>query len=838
MSGFFNIPSAPKIKKTPKGATGCEACGLCHHVKSPKIPLSGEGRKKGLWLGEAPGDNEDRLNTQFVGQAGDVIRKFVRIYGFDFEKDFWKTNALLCRPTNEKGNNRTPTKTEIKLCEPLWRSQLATIDPSFIFLLGQKAVESFFMYYSRPIKKNLSINRWRKLCIPDPITKAWVIPLYHPSFVVRNPDAETIFKLDLKWGLSQLNREKSEFPNYKERIIQLTNFDDLMGFLKSLKERKTPFSFDYETSGLKPYFPGHSIWSMAVSLLGEQLGYSWPYSYPNHWDNVHIEQIRCIWADIMSDSEIHKSGHNIQMEHPWTIHIIGTEPQGWIWDTMVRAHVEDERTEYTSLDFQTFINWGYEYGSNIAKFKKAVPNTHFNTIHKAPLSELLEYNGLDAFFQARLAEKQMNSSKRNDKETLSTNKAYELFHKGIFCFSDMQEVGIGVNKNHYEKQKIIQEKRKLFLKKRVIQSDELRLFKTKTGRDMDIGSSDDINKLLYQFLQLTPTKLTAKGNVSSDATVLESLDLPFAKDIVKIRQIEKNETTYIDGILNAEIDGRIHPDFNLNLVQTYRSSSSNPNFHNMPRRDKASMKMIRGGIIPSPGYQILEADYGAMEVRIIACYSKDLVLLKNLREGIDIHQEWANFLGCSRFDAKNAFVFALFYGSYWKSIHTSLLERGYTNISAERVRMAEQEFWKKYKGVKKWQEEMIRFYQTYGYIEMFTGFRSRGWLTRNKLANYPIQGTAFHCLLWAAIQVNKIRRQEGWLTKLIGQIHDSLITDTYPPELNHVLEVIKRVMTQDIMKAFPWIIVPLLSEIEVAEVDQPWHLKEEYDGYDEFEESA
>ena len=1187
MPGFFDLPTAIPKERTTKGATGCEACGLFRHVLNPHIPTTGEGKLNAFFLGESPGETEDKFNIQFKGQAGSILRKHITIAGYDLERDFYKSNTLACRPTNEKGSNRPPTKREIQCCESNWRSSIESLKPNFIFLFGGKAVEAFFQHRSQPITTNLSINRWRKLCIPDSQTGAWILPLNHPSYVLRNPEYETIFKLDLQWALSQLKRTPPEFPDYASKIVQLTNFDELINFLRWLKDNKPCISFDYETSALKPYYPGNNIWTMSCGVYGYDEAYSWPYSYPNHWTSEQIEKIKVIWSEIMLNSEIQKVAQNIQMEHPWTKVIIGVEPQGWIWDTMVRAHVEEERPDFTSLDFQTFIHFGYEYGGDISKYKKQVEGSPFNNMHKAPLKNLLSYNGLDGLFTIKVAEKQWEKSNINDKESRSTNKAYELFHEGIFCFNDMQDAGIPVNTQYYEKVKKDLEVRQTFLLKKIYQSLEVRLFKTKTGRDIDINSPDDMKLLLYTHLGLTPSKFTKKKAASVDAEVLESIDLPFAKDIVKVRKIQKNKKTYVEGILNEEVDGILHTNFNLHLVNTYRSSSclakgtkieivrdvskypkgisiedvkigdlvycydnnlnpvlrkvlwagktgikkiirihwrtgrgktgfldctpdhlirtingtyieaskikqdfreegvskhspkshvlamgrtakddriyftgkpskldhvfiynqlfgeinndelihhedknhfnniptnlkkvlkihhpnihntltqesrlrgvktlqklrqegkikyktglenpnslhltkfqllriiiknkgkiskkeydfstfkryfvlykinqkaikgrwdnkeqyisrnklikvlingpketervfgfnfykskelyiiyfntsyqrkwgnqygkfvsnnhfitkieylntysevydiqveefhnfianeicvhnSNPNFHNLPRRDKYSMKLIRGGIIPSPGYRIGEADYGAMEVRIIACYSKDPVLIKSAVG--DPHQEWADYLGCSRFDAKNSFVFALFYGSYYLSIYRNLVEKGYNNIPIGRVQKAEQEFWKKYKITKKFQDDNWKFYQSHGYIEMLTGFRRRGILSRNQVANTPIQGTAFHCLLWAAIRVNKIRKQEGWKTKLIGQIHDSLILNIYPPELNHVLSTVKRVMTEEIRKEFPWIILPLLSEIEVAEIDQPWNLKEEYDEYEE-----
>ncbi len=408
-------------------------------------------------------------------------------------------------------------------------------------------------------------------------------------------------------------------------------------------------------------------------------------------------------------------------------------------------------------------------------------------------------------------------------------KAYNLFHEGTLCFSDMTEAGIGVNVNYYQDINKQLEKRISFLERTLHSSPESDLYKSKMNKELDLNSNVEIGKLLFNFLEISSTKKTEKGGISTSADVLESMDLLFTKQLVTYRKLAKLKATYVEGILENQVDGRIHPDFNLHLVRTYRSSSSNPNLHNIPKRDEYAMNLIRGGIIPTPGWKLIESDYGAMEVRIIVCYSLDPVLLDMLKKGVDIHQEWANFLGVSRFDAKNGFVFALFYGSFYKSVWADLMARGYKDLPIGRVRDAEQEFWNKYRVTKKWQDKLMGKYRENGYVEMLHGFRRRGFLTKNELVNAPIQGTAFHCLLWSCIEINRIRKRDKWNTKLIGEIHDSMMKDTYPPEEKMVISTTKRVMTEDILNDHPWIIVPLLAEIEVANIDQPWHKKEKYD---------
>lgn len=826
--GFFNLRKSTLHKPSTK-LVGCDACGLIPTVRSPKMPMTGEGLKKTYLLGEGPGETEDRLNKQFVGSAGDILRKFLRIYGYNLDRDFWKDNALCCRPTSNTGANRTPTAREIQLCKPNWRHNLSTVNPRFVFLMGGKAVEAYFSHRTQPITKNLSITRWRGLCIPDKEINAWILPMFHPSFINRNEDTETTFKLDLQNALHQLEtRPDPTFEDYEDKVTILKNFEEISGLLDDILTQKYPIAIDFETSALKPYYPGHNIWSASISIYQSDHAYAFPINYPGILNDDQIWAVKEKLRKIMNDPEIVMVAQNIDMENIWGTKILRAKPQGWLLDTMVYAHVEDERRDYTSLDFQVFLHWGYEYGSEMDKFKKLAPGSRFNTIHQAPIDMLLKYGSKDAYFTMKLAELHWDKMENDSSPEIKDNiRAYDLYHEGILSFSDAEMEGIGINQNYYEQQKVILEDRMVVILKRLIQSPEASLYKAKAGKDLDFNSPQQINYLLHRLMGIKAVKFTEKGHESSDASVLEELNTPFTNNILKLRKLGKNKTTYIDGILNNQVDGRIHPNFNLHLVTTYRSSSSDPNFHNLPKRDKVAMALIRGGIIPSPGHSIIEVDYGAMEVRIIACYSRDAALIKQILE-TDVHQEWADFLGTGRFDAKNAFVFALFYGSYYKSIHRSLV-RLYPNLDIDTVRRAEKEFWSKYRVSKRYQENLIKFYQTHGYVPMFHGFRRRGFLTVNQLINAPIQGTAFHCLLWSFVQINKIRKIEGWKTKLIGQIHDSIILDTHPSEKEHVISTVKRVMTESIVKAHDWLIVPLKAEIEAAEPDQPWHTKGEYD---------
>jgi DNA polymerase-1 len=308
----------------------------------------------------------------------------------------------------------------------------------------------------------------------------------------------------------------------------------------------------------------------------------------------------------------------------------------------------------------------------------------------------------------------------------------------------------------------------------------------------------------------------------------------------------------------------MHPFINLHIARSYRSSYSEPNFQNIPVRDEEAKKVTRSGIIPSPGNQIGEADYGAQEVRIAACHSQDPMLIRYIEdEKTDMHRDQAAELfalterqmtGTLRFFAKNSFVFPQFYGSYYKlcaeelwencieldtgegkKVRDHLKDKGVISEGSpfadfeEHVRKCESRFWEMLGVHHEWQQRTIREYQKKGYVESFFGFRRGGYLRDNKIKNTPIQADAYHCLEWSITKLVDIAKKEGWKSRIMGQIHDSIVFNYHPTEVEHILRTVKQVATIAIRERHDWIIVPLAIDAELASVDASWYEKEGID---------
>ena len=328
--------------------------------------------------------------------------------------------------------------------------------------------------------------------------------------------------------------------------------------------------------------------------------------------------------------------------------------------------------------------------------------------------------------------------------------------------------------------------------------------------------------------------------------------------IIELRKKEKIRGTYLSQFLREiSEDGKLHPFFDLHNSRTYRSTSSSPNFQNIPVRDEQAKKVIRSGLLPSPGNCIAEVDYSGIEVKIAACYTKDENLVKYVSDpSTDMHRDTAadiwllpkeEVTSRIRYHAKNGWVFPQFYGDWYKSCASVLWETclGLETVGGVTIadhlksvglgsyqrfenhcRMVEDSFWnERFCGYKQWKDDINSFYRRRGYIETFLGFRYTGYMDYKQVTNYPIQGTAFHCLLWSLVHVAKWLREHKAETRIIGQIHDSIVLDLVPGEKKDVLSAVKKIMTQYIRDRYSWIIVPLEVEFEVTGVDQSWYHK-------------
>ena len=847
----------------------CYKCGLYRKVHSPKMLPTGDGKKKCLIIAEAPGDTEDKKGEQLKGQAGQRKREELKKHGLDLDRDFWKTNALACRPfekTDTGMKNRPPTKAELSYCKPLVNKAIRELKPRFIWLLGGKAIESFYMGKF----KTLTPTRWRGLCIPDRETNAYILPMYHPSYIIRNTKDKNListWERDVSNAVQALSKEPFKFEDENKQIELLYNFDDVCNVLDNILEMKPEYlAFDYEATGLKPYRPGHKISTISL-CYEENRAFSFPFDINSYWSPLMFRQIRKRWRKILKHLDIGKIAQNIKFEDVWTSQLLNIDVVNWVWDTMLASHVLDNRQSYTSLKFQTYINFGVcPYDTEIKRFLKAENSNAFNNIEKAPLDKLLHYGGKDSLFTFKLFNKQADEYEKKQKPIKRKNliDAYYFLHDGTLALSKVEQNGIHINEEYYDSLSTKEGTGELDiriakLEKYLNEGKEAKLFLKETGKRLNKDSSKDIGQLLYDILKL-PKILTTKGNYSTDKNALMKVDSPFVEKLLLYRKLEKVRGTYIHQFTRETYDGIMHPLANLNIPITYRGSVDNPSFQNIPKRDEEAKKYCRSGIIPSKGNKILESDFSGIEVCNSACYNRDSNLIKYISdESTDMHRDSAadiwklqqdEVTKKIRFFAKNQWVFPEFYGDWYGScarnlwdtciklklksgitLGMHLKQQGIRNYTAfvDHCKEVEDIFWnKRFPEYKKWKGQINKLYRKQGYIETYLGFMFQGYMAEKECTNYPIQGTAFHCLLWTLMELLKEIEKRKLKTKIIGQIHDSIIDDLYPPEEEEIIYLINDIGTVRIRKEFDWIIVPLKIDHEITGIDESWYDKKEW----------
>jgi uracil-DNA glycosylase len=370
-------------------------CKLNRECRSPKMPVTGQGRMRILVVAEAPGNQEDRQNTQLIGPAGQVLRDALADFGVDLDRDCRKTNAVRCRPPE----NRKPTAVEIVSCQPhIWK-EIREHQPKLILLLGQVALESFMLGKFK--KATGTIGRWRGFVIPDQKVQAWVCPMFHPSYILRSKEGRAIrgkaepllsveertFTADLEKALSCLHKP---FPVAPVPEIKFHDFPEIPSFSEAI------ISIDYETTGLRPWErKDHRIVSCA---FGWESGAS---AFP-----VSLESLDYL-KRVLTDKSVRKIAHNIKFEHQWAVQTLGVKTQGWLWDTMLTAHMIDNRRNICKLKHQTYLNFGVEDWSGGMDFGDE-DDEELNALGDRELTEEdLHYNALDAFWAFQLAQKQM-----------------------------------------------------------------------------------------------------------------------------------------------------------------------------------------------------------------------------------------------------------------------------------------------------------------------------------------------------------------------------------------------------------------------------------------------
>jgi DNA polymerase-1 len=341
------------------------------------------------------------------------------------------------------------------------------------------------------------------------------------------------------------------------------------------------------------------------------------------------------------------------------------------------------------------------------------------------------------------------------------------------------------------------------------------------GREFNISSPQQLGKVLFDDLGIASPVRNAKGKAPSTAAdVLELLapDHAIVRQVLEYRQLTKLKGTYADA-LPALIDpatGRIHTSFTQTGAATGRLSSSNPNLQNIPIRTELGRE-IRAAFVPREGWKLVVADYSQIELRLLAHMSEDPVLVDAFRNGEDIHTRTAaEVMGVPPMlvtkearNAAKAVNFGIVYGISGFGLAANL------GIPRKEAEAYIRSYFERYAGVKRFIDATVAQTRQTGIAKTLLGRErpipdinsrnpgARGFAERTAM-NSPIQGTAADLIKLAMVGIDRVLA--GRRSRMLLQVHDELVIESPPEEIDEIGTLLKTEMEGVIRLSVPLVV--------------------------------
>ena len=578
-------------------------------------------------------------------------------------------------------------------------------------------------------------------------------------------------------------------------------------FLAELKLQDM-FAFDTETTGLDP---------MLDDMVGlgfswrERVGYYLPFRGPGGTPVLPPECLSKL-KPIFEDAAIGKTGHNIRFDalvlRRAGIRLAGARFDSLIASSLVDGHLVDHGLKTLArrcfdvemTPIQDLIGSGRNQG----------------TIDNVPVADVCAYCSADADISFRLYE--------NLAPRLDERGARALFETVEMPLSDvlteMQATGIRLDAGLLAEESA---ETGVLLDTLTEEIHEL------AGHSFNIASPKQLSVVLFEEMGLPVVRKTQTG-ASTDESVLQELahlhQSEIATRILEYRMYAKLKNTYLDALprmVNPET-GRLHTSFSQVRTATGRLASSNPNLQNIPVRTERG-RAVRAAFIPEDGWKMLAADYSQVELRVLASFSGDPILAKAFADDLDIHRVVAAEVNGITPDevtkeqrsAAKAVNFGIIYG---QSAHGLSATTGMSRAQAQKFI---DDYFRRFPRVKEWMAEVLAQAEKNGYVETVLKFRreipdikSSNKMRRSRAereaVNTIIQGSAADLIKTAMVRLAGGLDAERLRSRLLLQIHDELLLEAPPEEVDAL-----RTLVRDSMENAIPLSVPLKVDIGVGD---------------------
>ena len=562
------------------------------------------------------------------------------------------------------------------------------------------------------------------------------------------------------------------------------------------------FAFDTETEGLDPLTAG--LVGMSFAIREQE---AWYVPVPANREEATDIVLRL--APALQHPEIEKVGQNIKFDI-LALRKYGVRVKGPLFDTMLAHYLLNPELRH-GMDYlaETYLKYKTVPIEDLIgpKGKKQA------SMRTVPIEQIKEYAAEDADVTLRLKHYFAPLLKQEGLESLF----FEMEMPLIYVLAEMEATGVKLDTNALKQSSEVLSQQLSTLEDSIYDL---------AGQSFNINSTKQVGEILFDKLKLDEkAKKTKTGGYSTSEEVLEKIrgKHPIVDKLLEYRGIKKLLSTYIDALpaLIHPETGKIHTSFNQAVTATGRLSSTNPNLQNIPVRDELGREIRKAFIADDDDCIFFSADYSQIELRLMAHLSNDPHMVEAFCSGADIHAATAakiygipveEVTSDMRRKAKTA-NFGIIYGI---SVF-GLAER----LSIPRAESKEliDGYFQTYPRIKEYMEESIRVAKEKGYVEtLFKRKRFlpdinshnaivRGYAERNAI-NAPIQGSAADIIKLAMVRVDEALRREGLKSRLILQVHDELLLECPPEEVEKAGKLLK-----DAMEHVIELRVPLLAEV-------------------------
>ncbi len=546
-------------------------------------------------------------------------------------------------------------------------------------------------------------------------------------------------------------------------------------------------AFDTETTGLDPNHDALVGFSFA---LHEDEGYYVPlkHSYLGVGAQVGEEAAKAALNHLITCKLI---GHNIKFDLHFITRYLERETVGVYADTIVLAWLLDSQSAL-GLDKLAATLLDHE----MIAFKETVKKGE--TFASVELEDACRYAAEDAVITLRLYHKLLQLlQERGATEILTV--ASELEYPFIETLLSMERAGIKLDIAYMQ---AFKEETKRSL------AELTKAIYTQAGSEFNINSTKQLGVVLFETLGLKAVKKTKTG-YSTDEKVLNALvdTHPVVPLLLQYRSLHKLYSTYIDPLLKLaknDAHSRIYTSFVQTGTATGRLSSKNPNLQNIPTRTKLGVK-IREAFVAAEGKMLIGIDYSQIELRLLAHFSQDPVLVEAFRQNKDIHRQTAVALfGEADADAKRSVAktvnFGLLYGMGQKKLSETL------QISTKEAKEIITRYFETFPTVKYYFASIVEKAKEQGYVE--TLLKRRRYFDYAKATpmlkaaydresvNTVFQGSAADLIKLSMNRIHRFVQEENLHVKMLLQIHDELIFEADADKAEALALRFKEVMEQ------------------------------------------